>query len=285
MMAFELDNTAAPSDILEVLRISGIAVIRGYLSSEERTALVKEFRGAFTSDDPGVYSVHEHPSNVGGRVARARIGKLGDEEFLVTKKTFSNRFFDELTQLYFDPSPYLLSEDIFFTHEVACDVPILPWHFDREQALKFFIYLTDTKKENGAFEYDPGSHREGHFRANYFLLKGVPQRQIPNDIPIEELHHPQVIEGAAGDLIIFDPDGFHRGGVVQPGQERMVIRGHSHPLPKARAGFASAGWWLKTRLNLARSLGRRVERKIGDRVKSGAKKTRADKYRELREKQ
>jgi len=49
-----------------------------------------------------------------------------------------------------------------------------------------------------------------------------------------------VITVSAGDLVIFDSAGFHRGGKVDEGHERYVLRGHSHPADVKKYGQKSA---------------------------------------------
>ena len=69
-------------------------------------------------------------------------------------------------------------------------------------------------------------------------------------------HNPSTIIADAGDLIIFDPDGFHRGGIIMEGQQRKVIRGQSHPIPNRgyTARFFDTHWWLQSPLNLMKFL-------------------------------
>ena len=124
----------------------------------------------------------------------------------MTRSIFSSDFIKDISDKYFG-SKSLACNDIFFTHEKESNISILPWHFDRQQSLKFYINLVNVDKTNGAFEYDIGSHREGHFRANFYILSGVKVGEIPNNIPENELHNPTTIIADAGDLIIFDPDG------------------------------------------------------------------------------
>ncbi len=169
---------------------------------------------------------------------------------------------------YFSPHKIDFNDEVFITHEKPCEKPILPWHFDRVQSLKFWINLTDTTKENGAFEYCPGTHWEGHYRAGFHLSQGGAVENIPNDIDPDLVRNPVSIELKAGDLLIFDPDGFHRGGIVQPGQERRVLRGHTHPKGQRRYGDKplSSGWWLRSFLNLNKWAGHASTRILGDKI-------------------
>jgi hypothetical protein len=273
---FDLEPTADIGDAIANLRRDGIAVLRGYLDQQRLDLLRDEFERAFDTEDSGVYARHYHPTS--GRVARAKPDQLSDEEFGNVRSIFRSDRFEKITKEYYYPNRYRLNDDVFFSHELPSGVPILPWHFDRQQALKFFMYLVDTNEENGAFEYCPGTQREGRLRANYHVLRGGRQRDIPNDIPDEEIRNPVTVAGKAGDLIIFDPDGFHRGGVVQEGNERKIIRGHAHPVPAPSDGrfrMSALIAWLYRAMS---PLGARVERRVGDQVVSDAARTRSDQH-------
>jgi hypothetical protein len=217
---------------------------------------------------------HKHPTNDGGMVVTTERKSLKDRDFPATKNIFGSTFMEEILKSYYAPHGYKLNDDIFITYEKPCPKPILPWHFDRIQSLKFYIYLNDVTKNNGAFEYAPGTHNEGHYRANYHLATGVSPQRIPNDIPKDEILNPVVIEGKAGDLIIFDSDGFHCGGVVGQGSERMVMRGHSHPVGfygYGKARIFSKKWFVRSCFNVAKIFKEDYSRVLGNDFKSKAK--------------
>lgn len=248
--------------ILPILDKYGICVVESYLDNNDLELLTKEHDKVFIDKDPGISIVHKHPTNQYGMVARCLTNELSDA-YSATKNIFLSDEMNELSSQYFG-SEILLNNDVFFTHEKESDVPILPWHFDRKQSLKFYINLLDVDERNGAFSYDLGSHREGHFRANYYLLSGVKIGEIPNDVPQEELHNPLIIEVKAGDLVIFDSDGFHKGGIVSPSHERKVVRGHTHPIPNRgyEPGLFDVMWWLNSPFNIAKYLCKRGTRKL-----------------------
>jgi len=158
---------------------------------------------------------------------------------------------------------YVLNDEIFLTHEQPSEIEILPWHFDRMHSLKFFINLVDVDETHGAFAYDIGSHKEGHFRAYYYMLSGTKVGEIPNDIPIKELHRPTTISAKAGSLVIFDSDGFHKGGLLTEG-ERKIIRGHTHakPFVKYHAKRFDTHWWLQSPINIVKFLKNKSIRNI-----------------------
>jgi len=176
--------------------------------------------------------------------------------------TFTCNFMKSVASKYFKCDHHL-NDEVFLTHEQPSETELLPWHFDRRHALKFYINLVDVDETHGAFSYDIGSHREGHFRANYYMLSGTKVAKIPNDIPIEELHRPTAIVTKAGSLVVFDTDGFHKEGLLTEG-ERKIIRGHSHakPLIKYNAKIFGAHWWLQTPLNIVKFLKNRAIRNL-----------------------
>tara|TARA_B100000787_G_scaffold152285_1_gene125845 strand:- start:2186 stop:3022 length:837 start_codon:yes stop_codon:yes gene_type:complete len=250
-------------DTLDILYSHGICILKNYVSSSDISKLLIEHESSFNLENcDGIYSTEKHPTNKYGLVSRGRIKNLSDK-FSTTRSIFSSNFIKDISDRYFG-SKSLVCNDIFFTHEKESNVPILPWHFDRQQSLKFYINLVNVNKTNGAFEYDIGSHREGHFRANFYILSGVKVGDIPNDITDNELHNPTTIIADAGDLIIFDPDGFHRGGVIMKGLERKVMRGQSHPIPNRgyTARFFDTHWWLQSPLNIVKFIKNNAIRRL-----------------------
>lgn len=266
--------------ILSNLKKYGIAIVPSYLVGDELASLKNEFLKSFDYKGNGFQSKHTHPTNKDGMVVRVRKDELNDNDFPTTKKVFGSEFMSDILKKYYAPYDCKLNEDIFITHEKPCETPILPWHFDRVQSLKFWIYIKDATKNDGAFEYVPGSHNEGHYRASYHLATGTSLQMLPNDIPEDEIINAVTIEGKAGDLVIFDPDGFHRGGVVGEGGERMIMRGHSHPYPVGvsygKPRFLTKNWFLQSKLNLANLFKDNYSRVIGKEMQSQASKNRVD---------
>ena len=256
--------------ILKKLKTYGICIVRNYLDQDQIDYAKDEFFRIFKETDKSIENVHKHPTNKDGMVARVIREYINESKYPTIKEIFSSKFMNDVTKRYYSPYDFVLNEHIFCTHELPCDEPILPWHYDRQQSLKYFIYLKDTTVNDGAFEFAPGTHREGHFRANYYAAIGRNERDLPNDIPEDEIINPTSIEGFAGDLIIFDPDGFHRGGVVGEGGERLVLRGHSHPIRKSASLTNKVKRQLvQTPLNIASNFSGDFSRILGDEIKSG----------------
>lgn len=248
--------------LCEALSVYGLAIVERYLNPETLELLRAEAQ--LTSDGADCLLKREtHINNKDGETAVFDSARFGPAQ-----KTLADVFLSQgmrkLAEMYFRSSDISLNDQIYFTHERHDERPILPWHFDRTQSLKFYINLMDVDESNGAFGYCLKSHREGNLRANYHIFKGVPIHKLPNDIPVEETYNATTISARAGDLIIFDSAGFHSGGVVNVNKERLILRGHTHPPRVHSYGRAlpfSAQWWVRSPFNLVKLLARRVERR------------------------
>jgi len=254
--------------VLLNLKKYGIAVIPGYLKKDSLALLNSEFHKSLYQPSESIYGKNNHPTNTKGMAARLNPGSgKSNFEFPAITSTFKDQFMREIVELYYKPHRYSFNESIFITNEFECERQILPWHFDRVQSLKFWFNLTDTTIKNGAMEYCPGTHWEGRYRAGFHLSQGVGIEDIPNDIEEELIRNPVSIELNAGDLMIFDADGFHRGGLVCSGGERRVIRAHTYPTGRRYGDkIFSAGWWVRSRLNINKWFKSSSTRKVGDKI-------------------
>jgi len=259
------------SNAIDILDQYGCCVINNYLSRKELDNLKSEFDYVFSDPEKSnTCVIRKHPTNDKGVYAACETSKLQDS-YKTIKNIFLSSFMQEIAGKYFN-CDHSLNDEIFLTHEQPSKIELLPWHFDRRHALKFYINLVDVDEIHGAFAYDIGSHREGHFRANYYMLSGTKVGEIPNDIPIKELHRPTTITTKAGSLVIFDTDGFHKEGLLTEG-ERKIIRGHSHskPFVKYNARIFDPHWWSQTPINMAKFMKNKVCRNLPNNRLSKAK--------------
>lgn len=171
------------------------------------------------------------------------------------KSVFSKPWMKELFLAYNNNISKGFFSSIYSTHDYKFDGSIGRngyLHFDRNASLKFFLYLNDVTKENGAFYIQPGSHKLGKklrekawgkliptpndnfIKKIYQKFFGKTFNQVKNRI---EIDYPQLydssklipVEGKAGTLIVFDSDIFHLGGLIEKkGMERLVLRMHSY---------------------------------------------------------
>lgn len=138
--------------------------------------------------------------------------------------------YNQEIQMFFNSitAEHLRCKDVMLTHDYLNKIEINQFlHFDRWRSLKAMVYLTDVTEENGAFSVVPKTHSEGaRLRRIY---KNLPYSVRPNRIETDfpELYEkPEKIVAPAGTLILFDSDIFHKGGDINDGNERILIRSH-----------------------------------------------------------
>lgn len=254
--------------VIGQLKKYGVALVLNYSDAFKLARLNNEFQRSLAKDHQSLMQRTRHPNNPKGMVARLDPHHvMAKSEFPAIAAAFQDDLMQQIARAYYSPHGYSFNEAVFITNEFESEVNILPWHFDRIQSLKFWFYLTDTTRENGAFEYCPGTHWEGRYRAGYHLSQGCPVVDIPNDIDDELIRNPVAMELNAGDLLIFDADGFHRGGVVKEGGERRVLRAHTYPTGRRYSDKPfSSGWWVSSPLNINRWFKSSTTRVLGDKI-------------------
>jgi hypothetical protein len=269
VMTYNFSAIKTIDSVLLNLKKYGIAVIPNYLNQDVLAQLNVEFHKSLYEQSESVYSNEKHPTNTEGKAARLDPRHKNIlQEFPNISAVFQDEFMKTIAENYYAPYPYSFNEAVFITNEFPCENQILPWHFDRVQSLKFWFNLTDTTTNDGAMEYCPGTHWEGRFRAGFHLSQGVGVEDIPNDIGEELIRNPVSVELNAGDLMIFDADGFHRGGLVGNGGERRVLRAHTYPAGRRYADkLFSAGWWIRSPLNINKWFKSSTSRILGDKIK------------------
>jgi hypothetical protein len=138
----------------------------------------------------------------------------------------------EMVAQYSNSGEY--GKNIFATHDYKFTGELARngWlHFDRNWCLKFFIYLTDIDKSSGAFSCSPKSRQRGEVLRNEAQKRSENYNDVKNRIELDypellETYPPEPIEAKAGTLIVFDTHTFHKGGQVEKGKERLVVRLH-----------------------------------------------------------
>lgn len=244
-------NSRNAALIIDKLNEYGVVIIPNYLTKEDTELLKEEFH-KFLSTEDTIYKKNTPYSN--GKCVRVNREKLDTKEYAKTDEVFTSPFMRELADLYLGKDAKLNSEifvvnDVVGTRHHANDL-----HFDVKPTFKFFIYLTDTTAENGAFSCVPGSHKlTPAIREKNGSGISYEQREISRDLPVTE-EDVIPIEGKAGSLIIFTTETFHRAGIVEAG-ERLVMRGHCRTVHQEKVGQAKPEG-LKKILNKVFSFGK-----------------------------
>lgn len=245
--------TVDPSfDIAEVeatVRRYGAAVLPGWADAAVLAPLRDEFNRVLEDrDEQYIYAINYAP----GRAVSIMRDKMPGDRYPTMASVFTHPKMREVADRYMG-DPCLFNYEIYATHESRPHVSVAPAHFDKLWTFKFMLYLNDIGPGNAPFGVIPGSFAVARqrfrdiFEANgleYLYMnderyQGMKNSDVPADFgPVVD------IVGPAGTLIVFDTDTFHHAASVEPGHERMILRGHSGPsitYTKVRKG--SRQWW------------------------------------------
>lgn len=245
MITVDISKLKEIDFLKQTLLDQGIFRVDSYLSTEKVNDLKEE-----------VLNYHKKYGNLYSFGSTYTINKPSSlSNNSIQKNIFSKPWMKQLFLAYNNNIPKGFFSSIYSTHDYKFDGSIGRngyLHFDRNVSLKYFLYLNDVTKKNGAFFIQPNSHKLGKElrekawgrfipTPNDNLLKkvvlklfgkhfSVVKNRIELDYP--ELYDPKKltpVEGKAGTLIVFDSDIFHLGGLIEKdGLERLVIRMHSY---------------------------------------------------------
>lgn len=219
------DSQPDPAQVFKVVNQYGLAVLPNYSQPDVLKALNLEFDQILDNGGQGIKPI-DLDRGRGAIVSRLEIDSA---KFPQTFSAFGVEFMQELSGLYWQ-KPVVPNEQVYVMNEVVGTTHLAQdLHFDVTPTFKFFLYLTDTTAENGAFSCVPGSQKvTAGLRQKYGKEIGYETRHLTRELPFRE-EEVVSVEGPAGTLIIFTTEVFHRAGVVQSG-ERRVMRGHTRPL-------------------------------------------------------
>lgn len=207
--------------MLEALCRDGISVHEGFVPGDRLERLRAEFERYLLTPEEGVTHFQHQPGKA-FRIAldEPRLRELNREKSCIAE-TFFSETLRSLAEAYVPDAEFC--NEVLGTNEFRA-MPLTDIHFDSLRSLKFMVYLDDTTAANGAFSYIKGTHlRNTRYRKRFYQLGGVPEL-IPNALSEEHRGRATSIEAAAGTLIVFDTDGLHAGGILQPGASRRIVR-------------------------------------------------------------
>ena len=245
MESIEIDKLTDLKMLRQILLEQGIFKIESYLTLSEIDSLKSEVLK--------YHKTHGNNYAYGSTYAINDPKRLPNES--LQKNVFSKPWMKELFLTYNNKISKGFFSSIYSTHDYKFDGSIGRngyLHFDRNVSLKYFLYLNDVTKENGAFYIQPNSHKLGKElrekawggfipTPNDNLLKKVLLKLFGKHFSVIknriELDYPEIydskklipVEGKTGTLIVFDSDVFHQGGKInKKGLERIVLRMHNY---------------------------------------------------------
>ena len=218
---FECSSLSEKENVVNTLREYGVCKIDNFLSGQILDDLTKEVKNSLEDSSEGSYAF--------GKVQILRKSNCYPP---VINKVFLSKEMLEVAQDYMGcPN---LNYEVFVTHDYRHDNGLARngyLHFDRAFTFKFLIYLSDVDENCGPFSIVPRSHLKGKELRNKTTNDEYEDKKNRIFLDYPELDYTEEdivpVLGGAGDLIIFDTDVFHMGGVVKEGFERLLIRGHT----------------------------------------------------------
>lgn len=228
------------SSIKEV-RKYGFYKVSGFLSNERIDDLNCELDKVFNKLEDGdqLSYPNEIEKDGYGFGKILRIPKVFYSNFLNLTKYVKTDWFDPFTDEYYGKCNNKKLQT-FCTHDYIsqniCKKPPRNsfLHIDPYQSIKFLCFLTDTKKENGAFRCIPESSHFGEsIRKTYNLSELLGSDKYcfnENNKFYSSKMMEQVVylEAQAGDLFIINTDMIHGGGIIENnGLSRRTINLHN----------------------------------------------------------
>jgi hypothetical protein len=266
-----IEGRVCPNEVKQALLSDGIFIAPGLITGPAMDQLRSEFERIFSERNPAV-APGIHPS---GAMTRIDTRRSQASEFPTILSIFLSETFRQIACSYL-PEGSTFNDCIVATHDYNSG-QITDTHFDSLRTLKFFIYLSGTDIDNGAFQYARGTHTENSAYRDRFLENGGQLLDIQNIPADDEAVDLEAICGPAGTLMIFDTDGFHSAGqILGAGKERRVLR--------SRSVFANQGklhpkrlspMWLRRRLGVFPP---RIPEIIPGRYRSAGSSRRKGKY-------
>lgn len=218
-----LDQNTTIENMVSLLKRDGVFLINQYLQGEMLKGLYDETFNLCQTQ--GGY--YEFGRNYRG----PSLNSFSNNSFV--NQVFNSEWMKALDKTYRNKETGYGSS-IFATYDYKNDKGLARngWlHFDRNNCLKFFIYLTDIDKTNGAFSCSVGSRSKGEELRKKAWINNSNYGEVKNRINLDyptlsDTYPSEPIEAKAGTLIVFDTDTFHKGGECEEGKERLVIRAH-----------------------------------------------------------
>jgi hypothetical protein len=210
-------NEDIEREVLATVERDGCTVIPGFLSEAECDAIVDDMETGFAEEGINVWKDDE-----------------GSDSRLFGLEHLSERAknFIEHPSLFRIAKSYLRREQLYgFT--MGGLVRFIEgnigsgggWHRDtpNHRQIKAIVYLSDAKKENGAFQYIPRTHTIGSNFWDMFKLHYPFNKSRFTEEEIEKLvgltdRKVRTIEGKKGDVLIVDTRGIHRGAPLRVGE-------------------------------------------------------------------
>lgn len=157
--------------------------------------------------------------------------KIFDEKASQSAYTIINHpVFNSISNQYFGMTTKFWDDPISMFTIKSKKKPTLSqlWHKDPEDKLilKYFIFLSDIKHENGPFHYAPKTHYFGHIKDKPKSFQEFNAPRITDKSMERLIRSEDWFKGVGkkGTIVFADTRGYHKGGYVQ-NDSRWILQG------------------------------------------------------------
>lgn len=244
------DHSSLVEETLRLLDKYGVLIIEDYIQNEQLEQLKSEYEIVLKTENEFTHHL-PYPQGIARKIDFKDVVK---ETFPTVYDVFNASYMKNVADRYLG-SPNHFNHEIYVARDEHEEINALnEMHYDKLSTLKFFVYLNDIDRSNGAFEAVPGSHKIAQEIMHNHRRKGRKLVNLPNRNLPEGLDNGVAMEAKAGSMIVFTTDTYHRAGRVDAGKNRMIMRGHCRrkPMPKYSPTILSKQWLQESFLNPAK---------------------------------
>jgi len=216
--------------VLAELNTDGVAVVRKFFDRDTTDSVVDEVMSTANALVAGRYdgplrTLAEHETGL------YRIYDIDPSTSHSSRQFFDNAFIAQLANSLCVPGMHVFDQYLDYKAKVGGRDKNLSYHIDHwKTRIKAFLLLSDVTEEQAPFVYLSGSHREARWRRRWdwgYETRGPEGATLSID-QVRSLQHryrfvERTITGTAGDLILANTRGIHRGNELQRGTRLQLV--------------------------------------------------------------
>lgn len=239
-------SEAGPSpdpELAATLVADGVAVVRGFLAPEVAQQIADDVRSTIEAVAEGRYG---GPLRTLCREDDGLFRLYGVEEELspASRAFYDSPFLAGIADALTTTGMHSKDRYVDYKSKVGAWDPNVDYHVDHwKTRFKAFLLLEDVTEDQAPFHFVVGSHREAPWRERWDwgyqqheTAGGLLGRADVDRIRADHGYDERVYTGRAGDVILANTRGIHRGSVLRRGTRLMLVNLYAMNGPDTFAG-------------------------------------------------